>query len=205
MIIKFFEENMYKISTESNMVKIDEHILDTFIVASDLTVDDLKSLGLLDLQKTVTGKPSFKPDKNLGEAKPTKDQLAYRTDLLNISDDYYEKELEILKQSDESLSWKVQSITNLMDTYEVELCKIAEKTLTDNYDNAVKVANEKLVALNIAPVTLSESDRKSLNALIDYQKINIHKWTEDLKNSTIDDLYRKEYWGVRYGKQTPKQ
>jgi hypothetical protein len=205
MIIKFFEENMYKFSTESNMVKINERILDTFIVASDLTVDDLKSLGLFDLQKTVTGKPSFKPDKNLGEAKPTKDQLAYRTDLLNVSEDYYEKELEILKQSDESLSWKVQSITNLMDTYEVELCKIAEQTLTDNYDNAVKVANEKLVALNIAPVTLSESDRKSLSALIDYQKINIHKWTEDLKNSTIDDLYRKEYWGVRYGKQTPKQ
>ena len=100
---------------------------------------------------------------------------------------------------------KYNQLPTLMDTYEVELCKIAEKTLTDNYDQAVKVANEKLAALNIAPVTLSESDRKSLSFLIDYQKINIHKWTEDLKNSTIDDLYRKEYWGVRYGKQTPKQ
>jgi len=178
----------------SDMVLINEDFLDNLLLKV-----------MPDLQKTVTGKPSFKPDKNLGEAKPTKDQLAYRTDLLNISEDYYEKELEILKQSDESLSWKVQSITNLMDTYEVELCKIAEKTLTDNYDQAVKVANEKLAALNIAPVTLSDSDRKSLSALIDYQKINIHKWTEDLKNSTIDDLYRKEYWGVRYGKQSPKQ
>ncbi len=149
-------------------------------------------------------KPTFKPNKNLGEAKPTKKQLAYRKELLNTTDDYYKKELVIIKAADEPLSWKVSKINDLMDTYETDLQQIAEKTLTDNYDQAIEDTNKKLVALDIAPVTLYGADRESLRALIDYQKINIHKWVETLRNSTIDDLYRKQYWGTRYGKQTSK-
>ena len=150
-------------------------------------------------------KPNFKPNKNLGEAKPTKEQLAYRKELLDSTNDYYDKELTILKQSDEPLPLQVQKINDLMDAYETDLQGIAEKTLTDNYDQAIEDTNKKLVALNIAPVSLFGADRESLRALIDYQKINIHKWVETLRNSTIDDLYRKAYWGIRYGKQSPKQ
>ena len=117
------------------MVEIDERILDTFIIASELSVDDLKSLGLLDLEKTVKDESlTFEPNKNLGEGKASERNLDSRQLLLTCLKDTVYDPMTTLLKSDKTTEEQIKAIDGFIDDYIKEGQILLEDSLTKSWN-----------------------------------------------------------------------
>lgn len=113
------------------MIGIDEPILDALIIASGLTADDIKKLNL---QKKIAKpvKPTYKPNPNLGEGAASKENLAYRQELMNLDKELDKKTGSIIKSKDTPLE-RIKAIDTTIDDTIQKAQNLVEKRIKKAY------------------------------------------------------------------------
>lgn len=124
---------------KSGNVLIDEGLLDALIISSDLKPEDLKGL------KTKAVKPqlTFKPDEDIGEGTATKEEYAYRQQLLNLLKDLHSDVEDVIKNDDEPLE-KIEDVDKLIDSFIDDGQDIVNETIQDTWDEGIEQAIDTL-------------------------------------------------------------
>lgn len=123
---------MCELCKSQDTVRINKNILDTLIIAADLTIDDFKTLGLIPLEKKAT--LDFKPNENLGEGKATPEELKYRQEILDLGDEFLKGTDKVIN-SKSSPTQQLEEIDKLANTYITDGQKLIKSKLPDEWDN----------------------------------------------------------------------
>lgn len=118
-----------------------------------------------------TIKPSFKPNKSLGEKTPTPRVLAYRAQLLEHLERLYKKTNKILKEGTNPDDM-IQEIDEEVDKYIQTATVTITNHITTTYMDSVKLANKRLTRLG-APPAIVQSHPPRLEDLIKQGRDNL--------------------------------
>ncbi len=154
---------------KSNKVLVDEGLLDSLIIASNLKPEDLKELK----KKAVKQRLTFTPDKDIGEGTATKEEYAYRQELLNLLEDLHGDVEDIIKNDDEPLD-KIEDIDKLIDTFIEDGKDIVNETIQNTWDDGVDDATNTLNEIDDDKNTATiNPDTSQLDLIIQQQLMNI--------------------------------
>lgn len=134
------------------------------------------------------GKPSFKPNPNLGEGKASDDELKYRKELQDELKSLYNK---ITKT-------KEKDIPKVIDEYILNSQEIVEKNIDYIYDKSIETGLENLRQVGIDKKKPKE-DPESKKALLEWQRYSIYKVGRTIEMDIINSRKGNNYFKTAYG------
>lgn len=152
-------------------VRINKNILDTLIIAADLTIDDFKTLGLIPLEKKA--ELDFQPNKNLGEGQATPEELKYREDLLKLTEQLYKDTTKVLN-SNSTPDEQIKEINKLIDTFISEGQDLVNTSLPETWDKGVNDGIKELKNIdNKKSYNTKKIQTNKLDLILQQQLFNI--------------------------------
>lgn len=180
---------------QPDMVLVNKDILNAFMLTSNLTVKDLKKLGLL--KKADETKNKFKLDPKKGEGRPSKLEMEYTNKLKDL----YKPVDEVIKKlKDNELTDAIfiTEFNNCIDDYIKEAQNIVCEYIPKIYEGMKEVGLNKLKELDIEPS--NNENPEILEALVVWQKNAVEKHAEILRQNVTDKIYGKNYFVTTYAK-----
>lgn len=172
------------------------------IAINDNDFEDLLELALQNqgLNQAVTSKPTFKPNKNLGEGTASKDEIDYRTELIAVLALLYPSISKIVKNEQLSTDKKIVQITNLINTRVSDKQSVVSTYTKQIFDNAVTTANtnlkkiksdiKKQIPSNNKLIPIQDQQNGNLNAIGNTLTARI---SEGLREQDVNAEIREDY------------
>lgn len=151
------------------------------------------------ITKASTDEPSFEVDEEMGEGEASQDELSYRTELLVLLAALFPVITRIV-QSNDSIDTKITKIDKELANFQSKASKLAEKSNSAAFKNAVAEANQTLNSL-FEDIEKIKADNARLNIIIQQQLYNIEDISNFLRGRIIQGLYINEVDSV-YGQAT---
>lgn len=116
-------------------------------------------------------KPTFKPNKDLGEGRSSEENLAYRQELLDLLENVYKDSKDVLN-SKRNPNIKIGMIDKIIEDYISDGKKLIESQITEAYTDGAKYAAAQLKKLGAKPPKI-EKNPERLDSLIRQQQMNL--------------------------------
>ena len=179
----------------TNMVQIDETILETFILASGLTVKEIQELNLT--TQSVT--PTFKPNPNLGEGTASKDEVDYRQKIIDGLKPI-DKRFKELKDTKLSPDQVIDEIDTLCAEYIKDTQAIVTKQVTARYQDGYNKMNDYILKAGVHAPT-QDPIQPRLQSILRQQLQNIEDIGLRLRGRLRQIVNIKDVWS--YYQQKP--
>lgn len=155
------------------------------------------------IKKADPGKPTFKPNKNLGEGKASDRNLEFRQALLTLLEDTVYKPMNGLLKSDKSVNDKITDMDGFIDDYISQGQDLVKEYLISAYQNSAEEATEKLLAAakkqNAKYKPKLPKEPKKLSQLIAMAQRNIEDYGLTLRGRLRSNI-ENQAWMSNYAK-----
>ncbi|MDY9922783.1 hypothetical protein [Methanobacterium sp.] len=142
------------------------------------------------------GKPTFKPNKKLGEGEASKDELKYRQEIQDLLKKLYEDVKSADTTKNES---KVESeINELILGFIKEGQTLASEHINNIYDKNLQSAVKKLKKLGIKNPKVPKS-QPTREALLSWQQFSIEKIGTQIQLDLKNERLGRKYFEAAYG------
>jgi hypothetical protein len=168
-------------------VTVDEDLLDSLIMATEMTLEDFLDLDL----KQTTDEPTFKINKKMGEGEATKPEKEYRQSLQDLIKQVWDKQDKL---NDSKLK-------NLIDNLFVDMDSEGKELATD-FINEVYTTNAETMVKKLKELGIKKKIPKTstvLDALITWQCFAVEKMGVELYYGIVNQRLGKQYFEAAYG------
>ncbi len=114
--------------------------------------------------------PTLKPNPNLGEGKPSKEETQFRQDLLDFLEPILDKFNEVVNDISD-VTDKISTIDSLIDTFTSSAQHLVSTTITESYNDGYVMMNGYIAKKTTPPVKSDNQPR--LQSLLRQQLQNI--------------------------------
>jgi len=145
-------------------------------------------------------KPTFKPNKNLGEGVASKEELEYRQELINLDKQLYTETKKIIQKKDDPIK-KIEQIDKKIDNIITKSQTLAEKNIRNAYNDGAKNLYEKMKKYGAEKPKIPENPER-LQFLILQQQYNLEDKYLKLRGRLRQMLMVKAVMDGYHGKKT---